>query len=242
MCRTQGGNVCTDHAPRTIEVEGVIDFRAADGYASARGCYTGQQCAAPKKTEVMLLVTPSGAYHRDGKPGNGMYQYSVAGLRPLTVGSNKTLIGVGATAGIKGKGLMLHYGISNVVVRNLAFTDINQGPIFGGDAITIINASKLWIDHIYFARIGRQMLVSGDGSGSALATDVTISNNEFDGRNHYSPDCKGKHYWTLLLAGTHRMTFQGNWLHDFSGPPCTQDQRRQGIARARGEQPVRELI
>jgi pectin lyase len=217
LCHSGNGDICTDHEPRVIEVASTIDMRDFQGYAYAKGCYAYQQCKAPHKTEVMLLVSKSEEYRCVGKPGEGQYRYSVAGLKGMPVGSNKTLIGIGKNARILGKGLLIKNGVSNIIIRNVAFTDINQGLVFGGDAITILDATKIWIDHNYFARIAREMIVTGDGMGKAIATDVTISNNEFDGRNEYSPDCSGKNYWGLLLAGTDRLTFAGNWLHDIGG-------------------------
>lgn len=217
LCRSGNGDICTDHEPRIIEVASTIDMTRSQGFSQAMGCHAYTECKAPLKSEVMLLVSKSEEYRCDGKPGRKMYDYSVAGLKGMPVGSNKTLIGIGKNAGIKGKGLLIKNGVSNVIIRNIAFTDINQGLTFGGDAIALLGVDKIWIDHNYFARIAREMIVTGDGSGQPLATNVTVSNNEFDGRNEYSPDCSGKHYWGLLFAGSDRMTFVGNWLHDLGG-------------------------
>lgn len=217
LCHSGNADICTDQEPRIIEVASTIDMRASQGYAKAKGCHAYQLCQAPAKTEIMLLVSKSEEYRCIGKPGEAQYTYSVAGLKGMPVGSNKTLIGIGANAGIKGQGLLIKNGVSNIIIRNLAFSEINQGMIFGGDAIAILDSDKVWIDHNYFARIAREMIVTGDGLGQAIATNMTISNNEFDGRNEYSSDCSGKNYWGLYLAGNNRLTFTGNWLHDFSG-------------------------
>ena len=217
LCRSGNGDICTDHAKRVIKVTTTIDMTRFQGFSQAVGCHAYTECKAPLESEVMLLVSKSEEYRCNGKPGRKMYDYSVAGLKGMPVGSNKTLIGIGKNAGIKGKGLLLKNGVSNVIIRNIAFTDINQGLTFGGDAIALLDVDKILIDHNYFARIAREMIVTGDGSGQPLATNVTVSNNEFDGRNDYSPDCSGKHYWGLLFAGSDRMTFVGNWLHDLGG-------------------------
>jgi pectin lyase len=88
--------------------------------------------------------------------------------------------------------------------------------VWGGDALTINDATGVWIDHNRFARIGRQMLVTGWQGGAA--SNVTVSWNEFDGRSEYPNMCDGKHYWNVLLAGKgDSMTFASNWIHDFSG-------------------------
>lgn len=44
--------------------------------------------------------------------------YDNAGLNPLQVGSNKTLLGKGSSAGIRGKGLYLSSS-NNVIIQNI---------------------------------------------------------------------------------------------------------------------------
>src|SRR5262249_45678247 len=142
------------------------------------------------------------------------FSYDRAGTTPLVVGSNKTLLGVGPNAAIKGKGLTLKNGVSNIVIRNLTISDINPQLVWGGDAITIDDADRVWIDHVRFAAIGRQMIVTGYGK----ASHVTISWNEFDGRTPYSAYCNGTHYWVwLILGASDSITFASNWIHDTSG-------------------------
>ena len=65
-----------------------------------------------------------------------MVTYDNAGLKPLKVGSNKTLIGLGDKAGIQGAGLFIGDGAHNVIVRNLTLSDINPRVVWGGDALT----------------------------------------------------------------------------------------------------------
>jgi pectin lyase len=167
------------------------------------------------KSEATLKYSATDT-HCDGKTLFNI-TYKKAATRGLLVGSNKTLVGIGRAGVIKGKGLLLMGGVSNIIIRNLSFTDIAQGLVFGGDGITIADASRIWIDHNYFARIGRQMIVTGTGDKTGQVTDMTISWNEFDGRNEYSPYCNGKHYWNQLFYGKGDATFANNWLHDFSG-------------------------
>lgn len=215
LCSTTSGGYCTDTTSRIIEVASAIDFTDTEGITQVTGCYANQICTAPAKTEITMLTNP-GYTHCNGKNQFDV-SYKKAALRGLLVGSNKTLVGVGQSGAIKGKGLTLTGGVKNIIIRNLSFTDIAQGLVFGGDGITISDASRVWIDHNYFARIGRQMIVTGTGDKSGKVTDMTISWNEFDGRNDYSPYCNGKHYWNLLFYGNGNVTFANNWLHDFSG-------------------------
>jgi pectate lyase len=191
LCRSSAGGVCTDTTPRIIEIATTIDLGDySEGTATAKGC--------------------------DGKLLFDV-RYNAAAVRGMIVGSNKTVLGIGANAAVKGKGFQLQNGVSNVVIRNLSITDIDEGLVSGGDALTIADASRVWIDHNRFARVGRRFIVTGTGDHSGAAADVTISWNEFDGNSAWSARCDDKHYWNLLFYGKGRLTFANNWLHDFSG-------------------------
>lgn len=86
--------------------------------------------------------------------------------------------------------------------------------MWGGDAITLDGARDVWIDHVRYSLIARQMLVTGWGE----AVGVTVSWNEFDGRTPYGAYCDGAHYWVMLLLGpSDTFTFLGNWIHHTSG-------------------------
>ena len=221
LCRTTWDG-CTDNEPRVIEIDSTIDLTADQPTLSATGCTDWDvdrtknppvrpaACPHPYKKEVMLIVSQNEAHRCAGDPTSKPYPYKDSS--GLLVGSNKTIIGVGAKAGVKGRGFMLKSGVKNVIIRNLSITDVGYGEIFGGDAITMWDASGVWIDHNYIARVGRQMIVTGFGN----VDKVTVSNNEFDGRTEYR--CDGSHYWNFLLtAPTGSMTWAGNWIHDFSG-------------------------
>lgn len=234
LCRSSWGGICTDSDKRVIQVKGVIDLTDKTT-VQADGCRaTVDHCNAPQIPEVTLIVDERNRGHCAGKEVR-KYNYFQSGVTGLLVGSNKTVIGLGRTSGLKGRGLLLQGKVNNIIIRNLAFTDINAGYVFGGDAIKLFDASGVWIDHNYFARIGRQMIsTSASGTDQPASTDVTISNNDFDGRSQYSSDieCSGKHYWGVMIAGTGRLTFVTNWLHDFGGrwPKLTAD-KHQAVAQ-----------
>jgi pectate lyase len=126
------------------------------------------------------LTNPSYT-HCNGKPQFPV-TYDAAGLNPLLVGWNKTVIGVGNQGRIMGKGLAIRCGASNIIIRNLSTTDINQGIVFAGDAINIDNGGRVWIDHNYFARIGRQMF--GAPPGASGGFDQFSPENSGDGSLH----------------------------------------------------------
>lgn len=50
--------------------------------------------------------------------------YDPAGLKPINVGSNKSIVGVGANAAFRGRGIRIS-GSTNVIVQNLRIYDLN---------------------------------------------------------------------------------------------------------------------
>lgn len=132
----------------------------------------------------------------------------------IDIKSNKSIVGVGTKGIIRGKGLRLRASTSNVIIQNIHFTELNPQFVWGGDALTLDGADRVWIDHNKFSLTGRQFIVSGWGP----AGKVTISDNEFDGNSDWSVSCNKKHYWALLLIGEKDWyTIAGNWFHDLSG-------------------------
>jgi len=200
--------VCTDDTPRVIVLDRTFDFRTsviANGNTTTTepGCVV-KPC--PQGGEQLAL---NGANNFCQSRPPVMVTYDNAGLKPLKVGSNKTLIGLGDKAGIQGAGLFIGDGAHNVIVRNLTLSDINPRVVWGGDALTLNKADGVWIDHNTFARIGRQMIVTGWGS----ASHITISSNEFDGRTPYSSTCDGHHYWVWLFLGSQdTLTLSRNYV------------------------------
>jgi pectin lyase len=223
LCDNRSGGTCLDTTPRIVQIATVIDYTGSEGKAAGVGCFYSD-CANPTFNARILDFQSAYCINRTKFD----VQYDKAGhpSQSLLVGSNKSLVGIGAGAGIRGKGIYVSKNNSNVVIRNLAITDINDGIIFAGDAITLDGSDRVWIDHVYFARIGRQFIVTGFNTN----TRVTMSFNLFDGVTKYSPYCNDKHYWNLLWLGRNdTITFFGNHLKDFSGrgPKVGSDQQIQ---------------
>lgn len=194
---------------KIVQVMGTIDFTGSEGTTTSSACYQSQ-C---QNGQYEYITNGLGACTSANKPTFDV-TYDKAGTTPLAVGSNKTIVGVGPRATIKGKGLALTNGVSNVIVQNLTLTQINPQIVWGGDAITIDNAKDVWIDHNRISLVGRQFIVTGFGQ----AANVTISYNELDGRTQYSSTCNGAHYWTLLFLGaSDTITALGNWIHHTAG-------------------------
>ncbi|PUU75777.1 pectin lyase fold/virulence factor [Tuber borchii] len=133
--------------------------------------------------------------------------YDKAGTTYIDVKSNKSIVGKGSAGVIRGIGLRIANGVSNVIIQNVHFTELNPKYIWGGDAITLAGSDM-------FSLIGRQMIVTG----YTQAGRVTISNNEFDGNTNWSATCNGDHYWTMLFLGSSDLiTLVGNYIHNCSG-------------------------
>ncbi|RMT79041.1 putative exported pectin lyase [Pseudomonas viridiflava] len=214
LCSTYDhrGN-CTDTTPRVVLLDHMFDFRGsvvANG--SATTTETGCMVKACSDGGAQLALNGANDFCQSRPPA--LVTYDNAGLKRLKIGSNKTLQGMGKQAGIQGMGLWIGGGVHNVIVRNLTLSDINAQVVWGGDALTIDDADGVWINHNTFARIGRQMIVTGWGA----ASHVTISDNEFDGRTLWSSTCDGHHYWVWLFLGGHdTLTLARNYVHDTSG-------------------------
>ncbi|MDA8444377.1 polysaccharide lyase family 1 protein [Paracidovorax valerianellae] len=215
LCDRFEGGRCIDQAPRVIVLDHLFDFRGSmPANGAPRTTETGCMAfackdGAPSQGQQALNV----AHFCDGRPA-AQVSYDNAGRVPLQVGSNKTIVGVGGNAGIAGRGLRIGDGNHNVIVQNLRITDINPDVIWGGDALTLDGADGVWVDHNLFARIGRQMVVTGFGS----ATHIMLSRNEFDGRTAHSATCDGRHYWLWLFLGAQdTITVARNYVHDTSG-------------------------
>lgn len=73
--------------------------------------------------------------------------YDNAGVSAINLGSNKSLIGIGSSGVIRGKGLRIANGAKNIIIQNIHITELNPQYIWGGDAITLDGADLVWVDH-----------------------------------------------------------------------------------------------
>lgn len=130
-----------DSQARVIIIEGTYDFTGTEGTTSGNGC-------APWGTDAACQVAidqDNWCENYEPDAPSVSVSYDNAGVLGITVGSNKSLVGKnGAT--IKGKGIRM-VGVSNVIIQNVAFTDINPKYVWGGDAITLDGTDLIWIDH-----------------------------------------------------------------------------------------------
>ncbi|WQF82421.1 Putative pectate lyase, pectin lyase/virulence factor [Colletotrichum destructivum] len=200
----------TDSSARTIVLTKTFDFRGTEGTTSGTGCApwgTGSACqTAINKDNWCTNYQPNA-------PKTSV-KYDNAGLNPIKVASNKSLIGQGSKGVIIGKGLRITGGAKNIIIQNIKIENLNPQYVWGGDAITLDGSDLVWIDHVTTSKIGRQHIVLGNGASNR----VTISNSEIDGSSTWSATCDGHHYWALYFTGSSDMvTLKGNYIHHTSG-------------------------
>ncbi|KAG8992487.1 hypothetical protein FRB90_000998, partial [Tulasnella sp. 427] len=200
----------SDSTTRIIVLTKIFDYTSYYGTTNGKACkpWTCTNGYTPQMT-----IDSGGGQCDSSLTLYDVTYYNSGANKALVVNSNKTIIGKGSSAGIKGIGLSLT-NVSNVIIQNIQITDLNPQYVWGGDAISLAGATKVWIDHNYIARVGRQFIVSHYDPN----TQVTISNNYFDGRSTYSAACDGHHYWAFLYLGTaDQLTMMYNHIYYTAG-------------------------
>ncbi|KAJ5757729.1 uncharacterized protein N7511_006423 [Penicillium nucicola] len=199
-----------DSSPRVIVLTKTFDFRNTEGTTTGTGCAPWGTASACQ----VAINKDDWCNNYEASAPSVSVSYDNAGSLGITIASDKTLLGSGSAGIIKGKGLRIVSGASNIIIQNVAVTDINPKYVWGGDAITIDNADLVWIDHVTTARIGRQHIVLG----TSASKRVTLSNNFINGVSDYSATCDGYHYWGIYLDGSSDLvTMKGNYIYKTSG-------------------------
>ncbi|KAJ5629920.1 pectin lyase A [Penicillium herquei] len=199
-----------DSEARVIVLDKTFDFTGTEGTTTATGCApwgTASGC------QVAINQDDWCTNYEPDAPDVSV-TYDNAGILGITVASDKTLLGEGSAGIIKGKGLRIVSGAENIIIQNIAITDINPEYVWGGDAITLDETDMVWIDHVTTARIGRQHYVLGTSADNR----VSITNNYIDGVTDYSATCDGYTYWGIYLDGDGDLvTLKGNYIYHTSG-------------------------
>ncbi|POW09547.1 hypothetical protein PSHT_02834 [Puccinia striiformis] len=187
----------TDKVPRVILISKTYDFTSLTN-TTANGCRPWKACS--NGLHVQSAVNYDNWCSKEKTLGNVPVSLIESPLNPIKIASRKTLLGVGKSAVIKGKGFSL-YRTDNIIIQNIHITSLNPHIVWGGDAIMLNGATNIWIDHCSFSNIGRQMIVSGGESKVESNKGITISNNLFSGKTQWSARCQNRHYWTTLFSG-----------------------------------------
>ncbi|KAG6580118.1 Pectate lyase [Phytophthora cinnamomi] len=134
----------SDAEPRVIVLDQEFKFVNTEGSTTEGGCRptNNQQCLAKnngfKGQDAILMDGDTNMKQTGGCDSGGIsvdVTYDNAAKEPLTVASDKTLVGEGTKGVLNGKGLLITG--SNVIVQNIHITNLNPHLVWGGDAITI---------------------------------------------------------------------------------------------------------
>lgn len=135
---TQLETYLTDSTPRVIVLDKIFDFTDLEGTESGTACAswgTGSACQKIIQDDCGESPAVQGTWNK-------------APRTPIDVASDKTILGEGSAGGIKGKGLRFRGGATNIIVQNIAVTDLNPEYVWGGDAIGFDGCDLIWVDHV----------------------------------------------------------------------------------------------
>ncbi|KAH6961976.1 putative pectin lyase D [Ilyonectria sp. MPI-CAGE-AT-0026] len=194
---------------RVIVLQQEFDFTGTEGTLTETGCApwgTGNAC--------QLAINQNGwCDNYQASASKVSVTYDAAATIGITVGSNKSIVGKGTSGVIRGKGLRI-VGAQNVIIQNIAITELNPSLVWGGDGITLDSSDLVWIDHVTTSLIGRQHIVLGTDADNR----VTISNCKIDGTTEWSPNCDSYAYWGLYFGGSSdKITLKNNYIYHTSG-------------------------
>ena len=133
-----------DSSARVIVLQKTFDFTGTEGTTSGTGCApwgTGSACQ-------LAINKDNWCKNYESSAPSASVSYDNAGVLGITVASKKTIIGQGSSGVIKGKGLRIVSGASNIIIQNIKITELNPHYVWGGDAITLDGADMVWIDHV----------------------------------------------------------------------------------------------
>ncbi|KAL1642422.1 hypothetical protein SLS58_005496 [Diplodia intermedia] len=101
----------------------VIVLKQTSDYLESEGTATGTDCLNVGTDDACQIQIDTGS--GCGDKDSTSITYYTAPKTPIDVASNKTIIGVGSVGVIRGKGLRFPDGASNIIVQNVAITDLN---------------------------------------------------------------------------------------------------------------------
>lgn len=114
--------------------------------------------------------------------------------RRLQIKSNKTILGLGRGAAVRGVTFDFQESL-DIIVRNIAAYDINPGILEAGDAFSLNRPTGVWIDHATAKWVSDGLTDMREGTRG-----VTLSYMLFDGENEQT--CDGQHRWTGQFSDT----------------------------------------
>lgn len=128
--------------------------------------------------------------------------------RNIGIGSNKTIVGLGRGAMLRGASLGINSS-QNVILRNLGIYDVNPNMIEAGDGVTIGGGDRIWLDHLTFRWIS-----DGFDDIAANSTNITTSWIHYQGMNEL--ECGSLHLRTAQVTSA-TVTFHHDWFDTVRG-------------------------
>jgi pectate lyase len=135
--------------------------------------------------------------------------------RRLKLASNKTIVGLGRGAQIRGVSFNLG-PIQNVVMRNLAIFDVNRGLVEAGDALGLDGCSDVWLDHLTTKWISDGLTDISPGT-----QNVTLSWMHYDGLMDEA--CRGHHTHASTISDASVTLHHSFFDHTDSHAPLVTD-------------------
>jgi pectate lyase len=176
---------------------GTLNMFALTGFATVDYEITGGKGG---KTVIVSDYSQLTDYASANDPYIIKIDGNVTGSGMIGINGNKTIVGVGSSALISGFGFNIS-GVSNVVIRNLSFTDAIE------DAVNVQTSEYVWIDHCNFSNANDGLIDIKRG-----ANYITVSWNKFS-----------NHIKTCLLGhnndngaqdiGKLKVTYHHNWFN-----------------------------
>jgi pectate lyase len=189
--------VGTDDSPRVVAIdEGLLDLRlGSQEIATQTVC--PRTCTTSNATEYVAVSQDDACDVERVSLSRNSRQFKVR--------SNKTLVGLGRGALLRGASLDMTDS-TNVVLRNVAVFDVNPGLIEAGDGVTLNRSSRVWIDHCTFKFIS-------DGFVDLLSSnlEVTLSWLKFDGQN--PAECRARHLRSSEIVASDATYHHCVWQH-----------------------------
>lgn len=168
-------------------------LEAPQGYASLNGGTTGGGNGA---TVVVNSAAEFQTFATSANPLNILVNGNL-NVGSVQVASNKTIMGVGSTAGLIGS--LRLTGVNNVIVRNLSLS--NPTGVGEGDSVTLRLSTNVWFDH-------NNIFNSTDGLLDIVQESdfVTVSWNKFFYTNDFAANVNTNHRFAMLIGNSDTAT------------------------------------
>lgn len=174
--------------------EGTYDFRtfkdAATNATAAGRTWCSSSCSSNDKNSSNTFYRISFQVNSCSDLGSDLNIVTPGTVNKwdtwITVKNNKSLIGMGRGANLRGAALAnrSNEGADNNIYRNLAIYDVNPHLVEGNDGLSVVGNSSdyvtnFWADHISYKWIS-------DGMDLEFLKGATISYLHYDGANEYN--------------------------------------------------------